>query len=140
MKKEPQESPINTALDNPLRQSRKCTSVLAKLYWLIVASYNPSISEWTRGISRYTKDVRNVPHQTAAKRTEKRTNLQNSITDENPSWLQIIRGFKVLDIRRFRVTIETWRGDDEDYAITRLDSEPYVEEESEYGGEDGSEG
>ena len=73
---------------------------------------------------RYVNDVNNVPIQSSEKRSEKRSNLVNALVNEEKlSWLRFIEGLKAIQVFRIRITVETWRGKNEDYSKVIYDSE-----------------
>lgn len=106
---------VKEAFEDPVTQANRSQGVLAKLFWNTVANYRIAFSSWNRTLRNYVVDPMNVPEQTAARRSEARNNLGAAIINDNPTFLQFLRGFKAIDIRRFRITIETWRGDNEEY-------------------------
>ena len=107
---------ISEALHNPITHAKTTKGILPRIFWLLVANYGVSDSEWDNGMYHYVKNRRNVSVQTNSRRAEARNNLHNALTSEAPTWLQILRGFSVLRIVRFRITLETWRGPNERYA------------------------
>lgn len=112
---------VKSAFENPIKQANRSQGILAKLFWNIVANYGITYSTWTRTLRGYVVDPMNVPEQTAARRSEARNNLGSAIINKNPTFLQWIRAIKANDIRRIRITVETWRGDDEEYVKVSLD-------------------
>lgn len=112
---------VKEAFEDPIRQANRSQGILAKLFWNIVANYTIAFSSWNRTLRNYVSDPMNVPEQTAARRSEARNNLGAAIINHNPSFLQWLRALRAVDIRRFKITVETWRGDDGDYRVVELE-------------------
>lgn len=112
---------VKEAFEDPVRQANRSQGILAKLFWNTVANYTIQFSSWNRTLRNYVVDPMNVPEQTAARRSEARNNLGAAIINHNPSFLQWLRALKAVDIRRFKITVETWRGDNEDYRVVELE-------------------
>lgn len=88
-------------------------TLLKRVFWLFARSYRVSLGQWTKNINEYSANPLNVERQTRDGRTQSSTNLVDSLTGERISFLQLMRGFKVLKIVRFRITFEVWKEGEE---------------------------
>ena len=114
---------IQIALEDPISQAKKSEGLLGKLFWGIVSSYNFTYVKWNYTFDKYVRDPFNVPEQTTHRRNEHRNNLVSALTGRNPSWLQFLRGLKAIDIRRIRITFETWQGQAMTHRTVTLESQ-----------------
>lgn len=101
---------IQVALEDPIAQAKKSEGLLGKLFWGIVSNYTFTYVKWTHTFDKYVRSPFNVPEQTTNRRNEHRNNLVSALTGRNPSWLQFLRGLKAIDVRKIRITFETWQG------------------------------
>ncbi len=92
-------------------KSRGITSytLLKRIFWTIAKLYRIPPLKFPELLSRYSNDPMNVERQTEQGRSQASNNLTDALTGDNISFLQLIRGFKVLRIWRIRITVETWR-------------------------------
>ena len=94
----------------------KCTGVemtsytlLKRVFWTILKMYRISLQKLPILLTEYSNSPMNVERQTRDGRSQAANNLSDALTGDNISFLQLIRGLKVLRIWRIRLTIEVWR-------------------------------
>ncbi len=110
---------LKAALDDPKRQARTSRSHLAQIFWMIVDNYGLNWAKWERCINRYVNNP-NVCVQIPRRKSERRNNLHIALTNKEAlSWSKLIEGITAIDIRRMKITIETWRGESEQYGVVQ---------------------
>lgn len=103
---------LDEALSDPLKRSKRSGNILARLFWKAVHFYDIGYKEWNLLMRRYTTNVYNVPEQTVARRGEAKNNLTSALLNHTPTFMQFLRGMKLLDIRKVEFTVKLYRGDD----------------------------
>lgn len=84
-------------------------TLLKRVFWTILKMYRVSLQKLPILLSEYSNNPMNVERQTRDGRNQAANNLSDALTGDNISFLQLIRGLKVLRIWRIRLTIEVWR-------------------------------
>lgn len=138
---------IGSAVADPIEKAKRTPGILAKLFWGLVARSSicnsagkGDFTVWNWRFRKYVADPKNVPVQTAARRSEARNNLASALMSDHPTFLQVLRGIVMLGNKRVRFTVEAWdENDNYSYATveSRLDgddvSKLLLEEEEEHG-------
>ena len=129
---------INHAVADPYGKAKRTPGILAKLFWGLVArstvcnsAGKGDFTEWNWRFRKYVGDPKNVPEQTAARRSEARNNLASALMSDNPTFMQVLRGIIMLGNKKMRITIEAWdENNDYSYAtvVSRLDEESIIAE------------
>lgn len=119
---------IGSAVADPIEKAKRTPGILAKLFWGLVARSSVCNSAgrgdftiWDWRFRKYVTDPKNVPVQTAARRSEARNNLVSALMSDHPTFLQVLRGIVMLGNKRMRITIEAWDEDD-NYSYAAVES------------------
>lgn len=116
---------LQAALEDPLGQVRRSrNNMLGQMYWTLVNKLGITLPSFTASLDKYVRNARNVPVQSARKRSEKTSNLTSEITNpDRLTWPKLIEAFKAIEITRVRIKIEVWRGRRKIHAETILDKD-----------------
>lgn len=99
------------------------TNHLGRIFWSLFDNLGITYQSFSTSLRKYVHNP-NYVVQTATKRTEKTSNIFAELScDERMSWGKFIEGLKAIEIVRFRITVEVWRGRREIYAVTTFESE-----------------
>ena len=116
---------LQRAVENPDEQIRKSSNnLLGRVYWSLISRLGITDASLNASLNKYVRDPKNVPEQTAHKRSEKMSNLTAELTNyHRMSWNKFFEGLKAAEIVRVRITFESWRGKRKLYAKTVVDTE-----------------
>lgn len=116
---------LQSAVENPDEQIRKSSNnLLGRVYWSLISKLGITAASFNASLNKYVRDPKNVPEQTAHKRSEKMSNLTAELTNyHRMSWNKFFEGLKAAEIVRVRITFESWRGKRKLYAKTVVDTE-----------------
>lgn len=116
---------LQRAVENPDEQIRKSSNnLLGRVYWSLICKLGITGASFNASLNKYVRDPKNVPEQTAHKRSEKMSNLTAELTNyHRMSWNKFFEGLKAAEIVRVRITFESWRGKRKLYAKTVVDTE-----------------
>lgn len=116
---------LQRAVDDPAEQIRKSSNnLLGRVYWTLIDRLGITTASFNASLNKYVRDPKNVPEQTAHKRSEKMSNITAELTNyHRMSWNKFFEGLKAAEIFRVRITFEVWRGKRQLYASTVVDTE-----------------
>lgn len=103
---------LDEALSNPLKRAKHSGNVLAKIFWKAVYYYDIGNRQWGQLMRKYTFNRYIVPEQTVARRSEAKNNLTTALLNHTPTFMQWLRGMRMLDIRRIDFSVKLYRGDE----------------------------
>lgn len=89
-------------------------TLLKRIFWTIQRMYRVPLGQWVNLLAEYSANPMNVERQTRDGRNQATNNLSDALTGDNISFLQLVRGLKVIKIWRMRITIEVWREHEKD--------------------------
>lgn len=89
-------------------------TLLKRIFWTILSMYRIGPGRWPSLLAEYSANPMNVERQTRDGRNQAANNLSDALTGDNVSFLQLIRGLKVIKIWRIRLTVEVWREHEQD--------------------------
>lgn len=112
---------LDEALNNPIEKARNSDGILNKIFWLMIDQYKIRQVHWRRSLKKYVYNPYNVEEQTPTRRTEAKSNLISALTSNETTWMQWLRGLRSQDIRKIRISIDFYRGEDMVHKNVSLD-------------------
>lgn len=99
------------ATENPQKQIELSHgNILGKLFWTIIDRSNTNYGLWDRYMNKFVNDPRNVPEQTADRRSERRSNLMAALTRfDRLTWNRFLDGLKSAGFSEMELVIRVKR-------------------------------
>lgn len=92
-------------LENPEAKVRSSNDLLLKAFWYIVWLEKITVARWHKSMREYVYNPDNGVKQTGSARTERRSNLRQSLVKDKITWMIFNRALKALGIKRAEIIV-----------------------------------